>query len=125
MSQTLSLPVSCLLAFFHVNDLISGTDSPDEVKAFFLTSKQRLAAASFNLEKLQCNNIEILNYIYHLTNDDKTLIDNSKPDDNKVLSIIWDKSADTFTFTVDKLAEKYRNAYTKRQLLHCIVSLLA
>ena len=75
--------VKRLLDSLHVDDLISGCDTHEEVENFFLKCKERLKLASFNLKKF------LEQTVYEKTGDDKTLTENVNPDDNKVLGVNW------------------------------------
>lgn len=63
-----------LLESLHVDDLISGCNTFNETKQFFLKCKQGLATSSFNLKKFQANNSQLEKEVYDYTGDDKSLI---------------------------------------------------
>ena len=53
----------------HVDDLISGADSLQEVERFYLTCKERLATTNFNLSKFSSNPGSLIYHINNVTNE--------------------------------------------------------
>ena len=108
----------------HVDDSVSGGDTPQEEKVsskkFYLKGEQRLPMASFNLKKFQCSDSEVEHNIY-----EHSLFSNSGLNENetKVLGIKWDKNKDDLIFCFNKFAEQCLISSTKRDIPHCIASL--
>ena len=75
-----------LLDSLHVNDLISGADSAQDVEDFYLKCVSRLDEASFNLRKFHCNDMLLQKNILIKTGDN---IDAMNSNSIKVLGITW------------------------------------
>ena len=56
-----------VLESLHINDLISGADSTEEVLRFYTHTKSYLAPASFNLRKFISNSTELNQTVNKIT----------------------------------------------------------
>ena len=98
----------------HVDDLISGADSLQEVERFYLTCKERLATANFNLGKFVSNS-DSLNYCINNVTHENDL--------TKILGLKWNIKHNTLDFNFQEHMLLIQDTPTKCSLIKYFASL--
>ena len=121
----------------YVDDLVSGSNEPEEGKTLYERSKAILSEAGFDLRKWVTNDRELAGYIESRENgecnllgkdNDMTYFEAASPnitaEHQVVLGVGWDTTSDEFLFRFDDLVSKCATIkHTKRNLLSISASI--
>ena len=128
--------VDRMINSFYVDDLVTGSDNPDEAFKLYLTAKERLAQGGFNLRKWLTNHKTLMGKLER--NEENECIDSQVEqtfakanlgvvDDgksHKVLGIPWDSNSDVLGFDFQHVYEKAEQLKaTKRNILSVLACL--
>ena len=102
-----------LLKSLHVDDLCSGGDNILEVDEFYDLSRQTFSEANFTLHKFESNSPE-LEHKYSTVETSQIA---------KILGLTWNKTDDTFIFSLHNILPLAVAQPTKRQLIQFFASI--
>ena len=92
----------------HVDNLISGADSLQEVERFYLKCKERLATANLNLRNFVSNSGGLNYRINNVTHENNS---------TKILVLMWNIKQDTLEFDFQKHMLLIQGTSTKLSLI--------
>lgn len=105
----------------YVDDVVTGSDSVEELIAIRKDLTSVLSSARFELRKFSSNNSAILEGMSNIS-DDLQVLNFKEYENHKALGILWNPSTDFIQFLVDK-SKFIEIKPTKRNILSVIASI--
>ena len=99
---------------FHVDNLISGVDSLQEVESFYLKCRERLATANLSLRKFVSNSGSLNSRINNVTHENNS---------TKILRPMWNIKQDTLEFNFQEHMLLIQDTPAKLSLIKYFTSL--
>lgn len=116
-------PIASIVARrdFYVDDLISGSDTVEEVIELRRQMQIMLAGARFPIKKWNSNSWSVMSSIDNSEWCAKSICDEAECGDQSVLGVNWDPTRDRFQFVVD--SDSWANKTTKRTITSDVAKL--
>lgn len=103
---------------FYVDDLLTGSDSAQEVIEIQQSVSKILANYGFELRKWLCNDKNVLNEFLLHENLEANIINIGDHESNKTLGIYWNASADIIQYSICNFKNNF--LFNKRKILSTI-----
>lgn len=100
---------------FYMDDLLSGSDSAEELILIQKEISQILLSAGFELRKWLCNNREVLRHFEVNKGQDFSILHIGEDEQNKTLGVYWNSHKDLMQYVINNITPK--DKVTKRVIL--------